>query len=85
MEKTEWQRGIEAQLAENTKITAETSEKVQAVHDTLQALSGAFTVFKWTATALKYLTYVLGAIGAAIGLYKLGVDVNAPPRIDIPK
>lgn len=88
---TPWQQGIEEKVAalehkidQNTRLTDETRLKVDEVHETLVAIKGALKVFAWIAVALKHLTWIAGAVAAAIGLYKFGTD-GTPPRIDIPK
>jgi hypothetical protein len=83
-EKTTWQLDIENRIDQNTALTEEVKGKVDEVHETLITIKGALKVFEWIATALKHVTWILGAIGAAIGLYKFGVD-GTPPKIDLPK
>jgi len=75
---------LDAKVETNTALTEKTASQVAEVHSLLTALDGAFTVFKWIATAIKYLGFMAGGAAAIYGLLHMN-DASHVGRIDIPK
>lgn len=78
-----WRIKIESEVTENTRITAETKAKVDEVHEVLVSIKGALKVFGWIAAAAKWLTIMLGAVAAAMGIWhaaKGGVPIDLPKK-----
>lgn len=80
-----WRKKIEADLAANTQATAETKKKVDEVHEVLVSVKGALTVFGWIAAIAKWITIMLGAVAAAIGIYAAAKCTPVDVPIKVPK
>lgn len=76
---------IERKLDANTQATAETKAKVDEVHEVLVSVKGALTVFGWIAAVAKWITIMLGAFAAAIGIYAAANGAVDVPTIKVPK
>lgn len=77
-----WREKMEAEVAENTRITAQTKVRVDEVHDILVAVQGALKVMKWIGIAAKWITVIVGMVSAiALVWYQLtnGGDVPKKP------
>ena len=80
-----WRMEIERKLDANTQATAETKAKVDEVHEVLVSVKGALTVFGWIAAVAKWITIMLGAFAAAIGIYAAANGAVDVPTIKVPK
>ncbi len=65
-------RSYDQQLEELRQDLHTLQEKLEPAIAVWMALAGLVTVLKWVGTAAKYLTLILGAIAAIIGLKKFG-------------
>lgn len=86
--KDPWRLQVEEQLVvmqqnldANTKLTEETKQKVDAVHDVVTSIQGAFKTFSWIATGAKYVSMFVVSVLAIFYAWKSG-DVS---KVDIPK
>ena len=59
-----WRIKIEAEVAENTRITAETKQRVDEMYDILVAIQGALKVLRWIGIAAKWVTVLTGMASA---------------------
>lgn len=81
-----WRIKLEAKVTDMGTKVDDIAGKVEEVHGTLTALEGAFKVFKWVATAIKYIGFIAGGVVAVVAAWKLGdSSIPVPNRIDIPK
>lgn len=81
-----WRIKLEAKVTDMGTKVDDIAGKVEEVHGTLTALEGAFKVFGWLATLIKYVGFIAAGLGATIALWKLGdSSIPTPNRIDIPK
>lgn len=84
--KDPWREKIEAAIDKNNADTAETKAKVEEVHEVLVSIKGALHVFGWIAAVAKWLTIMIGAVVAALGIYTAAKGVASPiTGLEIPK
>ena len=80
-----WRIKLEAKVTTMGEKVDDIAGKVEEVHGTLTALEGAFKVFGWLATLIKYVGFVAGGVVAVWAAWKMGDSGTVPGRVDIPK